>query len=1082
MPVDYDAIRAENIRRYGTEIVRLGSKFLANRYADRSHLVFELLQNAEDALLRRRQEEVPRSVHFDVTPFGMRVAHYGCPFSEEDVRGICGIGEGTKPDDLSTIGRFGIGFKSVYQVTDSPQVHSSDEHFVIENFVWPRSVDPIPTEPGQTVFLLPFKTDDSHVQEDLIEGLKGISARALLFLTQIQGIGWSSSDGRTGSYYRELTEHVSADGRLVLLGTSVSGEPDCRERWLIFSRQVSAPMDTARNVEVAFLLRDDAKGRSSITRVQDSTLVVYFPTALQTGLGFMIQGPYRTTPSRDNVSWADEWNRHLVHETATLLADALEEVRDLGMLDAEALQVLPLDSHTFHRDAPLRPLYDSVLSALKSRPLLPRYGGGHVAGAQARIGRTKESRDLFSADQLAVVLGSGGPLAWLSSDITADRAPQLRSYLVHELGIDEMTWDDILPRLTSDFLRDQSDTWISQLYTALSDQRALLRKYQQVPLIRLQDGTQVAPKLNGVLQAFIPGPDDTDFPTVRREICDSDAVLCFLKLCELEKPNPVDDVIRNLLPRYEQELKLEIPITYESDLLRMARAYGDASQTQRDRMVTTARDTPFVAVVDAGSGEKSWVTPSEAYLATERARVLFAGVRGVLIIDDSIPALADKRVAEFLKSCGASDSLRVTLVHPSYTWREMCDMAEKAGQDGVSYDLESDDYTIDGLDQLLELIGHLPAEEASQRAGQLWSALIDLERERGQVFSATFRFFYYTEREYKHDAGFVRLLNGSSWIPDGAGTVRLPKDVPFGRTGWQADRVVQTIIPFLPDAIETLARETGIEESALMLLKQCNITSEAQLRVALGISDDSLVGDGAPDTGSVEAQPVESHVFEPAPVLVEPSRLPEPAEPTGLVTKDAVWPGRDEALSSAELPDDGYGTFSEDTAPFGGQQRREFVSYVAVGSALVDDSDGLGYEERMTLEEAALALVIRDEPNLHRTLPGNPGFDLYEIDEEGEASRWIEVKAMSGSWESRPVTLTRREFEEAQRRREAYWLYVVEQAGSLDHARILKVQNPAGKAQSYAFDHGWLAIAETTSPPLPNPPDVAQGGPASHPR
>lgn len=53
MATDYATIRTENKRRYGTDIWRIGPMLLADRYDDRTHFIFELLQNAEDALARR---------------------------------------------------------------------------------------------------------------------------------------------------------------------------------------------------------------------------------------------------------------------------------------------------------------------------------------------------------------------------------------------------------------------------------------------------------------------------------------------------------------------------------------------------------------------------------------------------------------------------------------------------------------------------------------------------------------------------------------------------------------------------------------------------------------------------------------------------------------------------------------------------------------------------------------------------------------------------------------------------------------------------------------------------------------------
>ena len=119
MACDYTAIRRDNQRRYGSDIFRIGPMLLADRYDDRTHFIFEILQNAEDALARRVRRQGFRAVSFLLTKNALRASHFGRPFDEPDVRGICGIAESTK--DLTAIGRFGIGFKSVYAFTDRPR-------------------------------------------------------------------------------------------------------------------------------------------------------------------------------------------------------------------------------------------------------------------------------------------------------------------------------------------------------------------------------------------------------------------------------------------------------------------------------------------------------------------------------------------------------------------------------------------------------------------------------------------------------------------------------------------------------------------------------------------------------------------------------------------------------------------------------------------------------------------------------------------------------------------------------------------------------------------------------------------------
>src|SRR5207302_4636438 len=105
---------------------------------------------------------------FYLTKDTLRVSHFGKPFDEADVRGICGIAESTK--GLTAIGRFGIGFKSVYAYTERPQIHSGSEDFAIENFVWPVAASPVDRDADETVILMPLKASIDTGHEEIAAG------------------------------------------------------------------------------------------------------------------------------------------------------------------------------------------------------------------------------------------------------------------------------------------------------------------------------------------------------------------------------------------------------------------------------------------------------------------------------------------------------------------------------------------------------------------------------------------------------------------------------------------------------------------------------------------------------------------------------------------------------------------------------------------------------------------------------------------------------------------------------------------------------------------------------------------------
>ena len=122
-------------------------------------------------------------------------------------------------------------------------------------------------------------------------------------------------------------------------------------------------------------------------RVRESPLYVFFPTEKQTQFGFLIQGPYRTTPARDNVPKDDAWNATLVDTTAALIVEALHEIKARGLLTVATLNTLPIRLDAFNPDAMFFPIVAAVRDALRTTDLLPAEDGTYVAASNAKLGR-----------------------------------------------------------------------------------------------------------------------------------------------------------------------------------------------------------------------------------------------------------------------------------------------------------------------------------------------------------------------------------------------------------------------------------------------------------------------------------------------------------------------------------------------------------------------------------------------------------------------------------------------------------------------------------------------------------------------
>ncbi len=1065
MATDYTAIRFDNQKEYGN-VARWGPNLLVNRYDSSAHFIFEILQNAEDALKRRKNWHGSHEIRFELSPSTLRILHCGNPFTLKDVRGVCGIGETNK--DLTDIGHFGVGFKSVYAISDRPEVHSGAEDFAIDQFVFPISVPTTDREADETEFILPLRTAEASLYSTVAESLVKLGSRTLLFLRKLDSIAWSFDGGSCGLYKKGPPKAQKSGGRRVSLFEGREGNPGIAETWLVYSRTVKTDADVdAGRIEIAFQLqKNNTTRRWGIHRIDDSPLNVYFPTVVTTHLGFLVQGPYRTTPSRDNVPQRDPWNVKLVQQTAVLLVESLEALRDEDLLDVAALQSMPLERAKYPDGSMFAPLFDAVRTALSSQPLLPRFRGGWVAAKNSRLARTQDLRELLEPMQLAALLNEREEVHWLSGEITRDSASTLHTYIMRELGVVELTPEVILSKMDRKFLLAQTDEWILKLYEFLCGQTALIRQQGRlgaIPLVRLDNGTHVVGVMNDQPQAFLPSTITTDFPTVRRAVCGTTKAVDFLRAMGLTEPDAVEDVIRNILPKYMKETVEVDGDEYSADISRIVCAFNTDLRGQRERLIKTLCKASFVMSVDLGDGAKYVSKPGDVYFATERFKRLFANVDGVMLVDDSYTCLGGEDIRNVLEACNASRTLCPEEAPCSLTWEEQLELRSNAGCVKMTGEPIIKDKSLRGLPKLLALLPNLDSDGRKRRARLLWEALKDVEQHCDTgIFLGLYIWTYYSPRSANFDPDFVRMLNTVAWIPDADGNLRRPELVVFDSLGWEASSILTSKIRFKSPTIDNLAREAGIDPKILECIRNCSPARLAKFVAALRLEENAVVdqlgsadpnlqvpepaadetesgGSGGPECGATSSRGDGLTLWDP-----DAADAHEPGGVSPGPKSDHLSGGSDRSRTRS-------------TGSIGG---RAFVSYLGVHPTEEEpDPDGLTHEFRMDLEERAIQFILSKEERLQRTKVGNKGFDLFETGSGTQIVRWVEVKAMTGGLNGRPVGMSSAQFQCAQEHRDAFWLYVVEHATDPTTARLVRIQDPAGKARTFTFDCGWLEIA-----------------------
>lgn len=810
-----DTIRDENVKWYGECVLQPGGPewgeiFTEKLYSKKTHFLFELIQNAEDACERKRKStgETGYKLNFSLNEDGLIFRHNGILFNERDIRGICYIARHPDKEDVTQIGKFGIGFKSVYAYTSSPHVYSGEYAFKIENLVLPYELkkDDV-IENDVTVFHIPFnhkKVDSETAYREIGKKLRDLELRTLLFLRNVREIVWEIDD-ETGSYSREC--EYKEGHRLITLYRDGKNT----EQWLIFEKEIPGD-ENKRVIEVAYLLEEDGKNQN-IVPAKDTELSVYFPTEKETHLHFLIQGPYHTTATRASIE-DDDWNTSLIEQTGELVAYSISEIKSLDLLTENYLNVLPLDfEHFSEKDELFAPIYKSVLNTLRSdEQFLPTVNGGYTSPKDAAIARGKPLVKLLSFDQLEKLFNKS---AWIDPKITEKgEYTELWDYLTTALGIKIIRPGHLIIKITKEFLEAQTDDWLVDFYVFLNDsgRRTFWESKQFLfnapgeygsydsarvkSIIRLEDNTHVCPfDNNDKPNAFLPPSDEHIRKNiegffgnrVKQKIIANNEARSFLKKLGLKEPDAISALYEYILPQYrgpynqewkvgEEEEELE-KISFEANLRDIGKILKTLDKYSNDsrlkKLINDLQKTEFLYCRNMADGRKYYCSSEdniylgEKYIGNKDIELFFEGNDDIWVLEDIYKNEIDVKT---LKKFGCKSEINVSY-RESQWGRPVIIMdrhsSHKRGLDGFDPNCK-----IVGLEWALE---NVTIEKSIIIWGLLRRHYIQI---KGTIETATRRDYSNANRKIQYSTMGKMLINKTWLYKEGDNaTPQLPSEI-----------------------------------------------------------------------------------------------------------------------------------------------------------------------------------------------------------------------------------------------------------------------------------------------------------------
>lgn len=658
----FQKIRSDNRVKYGTEAERV-LNIIINQYSDRTHFIYEILQNAEDA--------EAHNIRFLLEKNRLLIFHDGRPFNENDIEGVCGIAKGTK-EDGTRIGHFGIGFKSVYCYTEAPSIYSGKYHFVIKNQLFPEEIIARPGLPEkETCMILPFNKKGVSCEiayKEIRDALlRKITADSILMLNNIETVTIEIEnhpevieiDKQKYSYDNDCyQDNVFGLSLQTTRKNKVSGKRiETDSDYLFFT--------DANQEATAIIFKVDEK---ELKAVKNSKVYAFFPTAKEAHQNFYIHAPFDTTPARDNFKEGEEYGKHnlrLVKAIGELIWFAFIWMRDHGYLSVSGFNtVFPI--YEYEEDDVLRGLYENSINIVKEEQILPTNKVNEFkAIGDIYVPLYGIIVDTFNDEDLKRLIGKD-EIGWLAKEFSTEAYANVRRFLNNNFNLKTLDWKDLVQKLDAGFLKEKNLSWMERLLSRI-ESYCIRRKINdshyinvsKIPFVRTARAEQICARdENGHLLVYLNNPDIAKY-RIAKDFLNNEAVRSFYeRALNIPEYNIEQETIENILPKYATKnvkFKTGDPVRENIEDLKVIKDAIYSNPGILDRL----RDRYIV------TDGNEWFKPSEVYVGSSDIRCGYNLVRDIVNIvflsekyfDDTV--LSIRLDENFFKKIGCNFGIRV---------------------------------------------------------------------------------------------------------------------------------------------------------------------------------------------------------------------------------------------------------------------------------------------------------------------------------------------------------------------------------------------------------------------------------------
>lgn len=776
---------------------------VVDKYTDQAHFIYELLQNADDT--------GATYTHFELYSDRLVFKHNGKrqftisdPLTERedkeahrlgDINAIASIANSNKSNSYNsssmTIGKFGVGFKAVFQYTDTPHIYDPTFAFKIERFIVPiRLNEDYPgREPNETVFVFPFdhpKIMPPEAERDIAAKLSSL-VFPILFLKHLERITFRHGS-QSGEYDKEIEQQYKKNdtvAELLRLQQAYNSEVQ-QDRMRLFTRRDNNGYD----ISVGFFLDSDGnlEGRNY-------SAFCFFPTKEKTGLKFIIHAPFLLTDSREGIRAGLTHNKEIISELSNLAADSLLLIKEIGLqqghfyITDSIFSIIPYSKDNFSDiddgdQISFLPFFTEIKNKLMSEELLPTYNGNLVGSENAFWAQVPQLSVLFSGEQLTQLTHNDNA-AWVFTSFGRQETRRTDEALADYIDDITSSWyneDKLLSLISEDFIILQSVDWLHQLYKYLSETQRRMDRAKKMPIFLDSEGN-VSAAFDDQEQEilFLPSEGIRDCRIISNELLKNEETAQFATNIGIKEPSIRDVIYNSILPQYEGDEEIET----DSHFQLFFRYYRQCPQSEIDDFIELIKVCEFVTYYKYDDDQAYRGRASDLYYPSAELKEYFATKPETLFADfegyiEIVGEEARKDLESFL--CDLGIRRDVNIVTEDLSRDDISDLDED--WPAKNYYSKWHEPQVDGCKEIVDFI---VKEKSAAKSVILWNQLLQIVQVKCNKWNSlktilwgTYlyrwdaRYNYRREGFASHDA--VRLIE-QPWILNSAGEFVTADDV-----------------------------------------------------------------------------------------------------------------------------------------------------------------------------------------------------------------------------------------------------------------------------------------------------------------